>query len=251
MSGSRTSARAYTGWMTVAGSMVAHESVAELAEIGFHAFTTTRQAGSFNVMAQESSSQVMSRWYGLVDYLGQWTNRFATAPQVHGNVVHQHDGGGSGWLRAPAGDGHFAASAGTAMAVTVADCVPVFLAHPYGAAAVLHAGWRGTADRILDRGVELMSRAGFAAADLHVHLGPAICGPCYEVGPEVYERLTGRVVTVPTTVDLRALRAGQAESPGGGPVSVSRWGTRCHNDRFFSHRCGDLGRQLGVIVATH
>ena len=32
-------------------------------------------------------------------------------------------------------------------------------------------------------------------------------------------------------------------------VSISPWCTRCDNDRFFSHRAGDAGRQLGVIVA--
>jgi YfiH family protein len=236
--------------MIGAASAIAHEPVAELAEIGFHAFTTTRDTGSFNVMGQEPAAQVMSRWYALIDYLGRWAPRFASAPQVHGITVHEHDARWTGWLRATQGDGHFAPAGGTAMAVTVADCVPVFLAHPYGAAAVLHAGWRGTADHILDRGVELMSRAGFAAPDLRIHLGPAICGTCYEVGPEVYERLTGQPVAAPARVDLRALLAARAEALGVRRISVSRWCTRCHNDRFFSHRCGDLGRQLGVIVSA-
>lgn len=234
--------------MTAALSTVAHEPIPELAELGFHAFTTTREAGSFNVMGAEPAATVMSRWYALIDYLGRWAPRFATAPQVHGTVVHQHEAGWSGWLRAPRGDGHFAATPGTAMAVTVADCVPVFLAHHDGASAVLHAGWRGTADGILGRGVELMTRAGYGAADLHIHLGPSICGPCYEVGPDVYERLTGVAVARPATVDLRAILADQAEALGVGRVTISRWCTRCHNDRFFSHRRGDPGRQLGVIV---
>jgi hypothetical protein len=228
--------------------MVAHEPVAELADVGFHAFTTTRDTGSFNVMGPEPTAQVMTRWYALIDYLGTWATRFATAPQVHGTVVHRHEGRWSGWLRAPEADGHCAPVGGTAMAVTVADCVPVFLAHPSGAAAVLHAGWRGTADRILDRGVEMMTRSGFSASDLHVHLGPAICGSCYEVGPDVYQRLTGQAVRTPATVDLRALLSAQAESLGMHRISISRWCTRCHNERFFSHRCGDLGRQLAVIV---
>ena len=234
--------------MTVAHSTVAHEPVPELAELGFHAFTTTRETGSFNVMGREPAAAVMSRWYALIEYLGRWAPRFATAPQVHGTVVHQHEAAWNGWLRAPQGDGHFSATPGTAMAVTVADCVPVFLAHPSGAAGVLHAGWRGTADRILDRGVELMTRAGHRAADLHIHFGPSICGPCYEVGPDVYERLTGVAAARPATVDLRAILAQQADALGVGRVSTSRWCTRCHNDRFFSHRCGDQGRQLGVIV---
>jgi copper oxidase (laccase) domain-containing protein len=32
-------------------------------------------------------------------------------------------------------------------------------------------------------------------------------------------------------------------------ISISDVCTRCDNARFFSHRAGDAGRQLGVIVA--
>jgi YfiH family protein len=192
----------------------------------------------------------MSRWYGLVDHLAQWAPRFATARQVHGVDVHRHGGDWVGWLRAPNGDGHFSPRPGTAIAVTVADCVPVFVAHPGGAAAMIHAGWRGTAAGILGRGIDCFREAGLEPADLAVHLGPSICGTCYEVGPDVYRELTGASVNQPTCADLRAILARQAESLGVHRISTSRWCTRCHNDRFFSHRCGDPGRQLGVIVAT-
>jgi polyphenol oxidase len=250
MSASGRSARASSAWRIAVSSVVAHEAVPELSDLGFHAFTTTREAGSFNVMSPEPAADVMARWYGLVDYVGRWAPRFATARQVHGAVVHRHDGGWAGWLRAPEGDGHFAASPGTAMAVTVADCVPVFLAHPAGAAAMIHAGWRGTAAGILGQGIACFREAGLEPEDLALHLGPSICGTCYEVGPDVYQELTGRSVDRPTCADLRALLASQAAALGVRRISTSPWCTRCHNDRFFSHRCGDRGRQLGVIVAT-
>jgi hypothetical protein len=66
----------------------------------------------------------------------------------------------------------------------------------------------------------------------------------------VYERLTARAVEAPSYVDLRELLARQAAELGVRHVSLSQWCTRCHNERFFSHRCGDQGRQLAVIVAT-
>jgi copper oxidase (laccase) domain-containing protein len=50
-------------------------------------------------------------------------------------------------------------------------------------------------------------------------------------------------------VDLRALIADHARAAGVTRISVSALCTRCDNDRFFSHRAGDAGRQLGVIVA--
>ena len=229
--------------------MIAHEPVPELEAIGFHAFTTTRDAGSFNTMSLEPAAEAMARWYQLLDDLGRWSPRFATARQVHGTDVLRHVTGWHGWLRGPAADGHFSLQRGTAMAVTVADCVPVFVAHPSGSCSVLHAGWRGTAAGILARGVACFTEAGLKASDLVVHCGPAICDACYEVGADVYERLTGRAVDVPARVDLRDLLAHQAERLGVRRVSVSERCTKCHNERFFSHRCGDHGRQLAVIVA--
>jgi polyphenol oxidase len=152
-------------------------------------------------------------------------------------------------LRGEDADGHLSLERGTAMAVTVADCVPVFLAHPSGATAALHSGWRGTAGRITERAIELLCARGMAAGELHLHCGPAICGRCYEVSPDVYGQLTGRQVEASTTVDLRAVIADHARTLGVRRISISPLCTRCDNDRFYSHRAGDTGRQLGVIVA--
>jgi len=92
-------------------------------------------------------------------------------------------------------------------------------------------------------------RAGLDARDLHMHLGPSICGRCYEVGPDVYQQLTGQSATAARCVDLRAILARQAKEAGIAHISVSEHCTRCDNDRFFSHRAGDSGRMLGVLVA--
>jgi purine-nucleoside/S-methyl-5'-thioadenosine phosphorylase / adenosine deaminase len=175
--------------------------------------------------------------------------RFATAKQVHGTRVVEHEGAWEGWLRVSEADGHFAPRRGTAMAVTIADCVPVFIAHPDGAVALLHSGWRGTAARIVERALAAFSRQGLAAGDLRMHLGPAICGTCYEVSADVATALTGAAASGPQTIDLRALIAEHARNGGVRMITTSAWCTRCDNARFFSHRAGDAGRQVGVIVA--
>jgi copper oxidase (laccase) domain-containing protein len=82
-----------------------------------------------------------------------------------------------------------------------------------------------------------------------VAAGPAICGDCYEVSPDVYAQLTGRAVSDHRTVDLRALIAEHATAAGVRTVDISSACTRCDNDRFFSQRAGDAGRQLAIIVA--
>ena len=225
------------------------ELVPGFAALGVRAFTTGRLDGSFGTQSDEPVRDVMARWSALRDLLGGLDTRLATAAQVHGDVIVQHVEGWRGWLRGEAADGHLSAVRGTAMAVTVADCVPVFLAHPGGACALLHSGWRGTAARIVVRALADLSALGCHPADVRVHCGPAICGACYEVSPDVHERLTGSRPSQPATVDLRAIIAGHARDAGVRQVTVSTSCTRCDNDRFFSHRAGDAGRQLGVLLA--
>ncbi len=83
-----------------------------------------------------------------------------------------------------------------------------------------------------------------------MHLGPAICGACYEVSADVVRELTGKRVSAPTTIDLRALIAEHARAAGVRHVTVSPSCTRHHNEKFFSHRAGDKGRQVAMIFAA-
>jgi len=168
---------------------------------------------------------------------------------VHGARVIQHQGMWDGWLRVDEADGHFSEERGTALAVTVADCVPVFIAHASGMIALLHSGWRGTSARIVEHGIAAMVAGGAPVDELYLHCGPAICGGCYEVSAEVYGQLTGRDASAPTTVDLRELIADHARAKGVRHITSSASCTRCDNDRFYSHRAGDAGRQLGVVIA--
>jgi len=223
------------------------EVVDSLQELGFVAFTTGREAGSFGTQSDEPVREVMGRWSALRSHLGG--ERLATASQVHGSEILEHDAAWTGWLRGDAADGHLARVRGTAMAVTVADCVPVFLAHPSGAGALLHSGWRGTEARIIERAIRRLDALGFPARELRLHCGPAICGRCYEVSPEVASRLLGRHIGSPVRVDLREIIAAHAGALGVRGISISPRCTRCDNELFFSHRAGDVGRQLGVLLA--
>jgi YfiH family protein len=226
------------------------EKVAQFASIGVEAFTTTRLAGDYGLGEREPPPDAVARWLALRDELAGVAPRMASAKQVHGTKVLEHAAGGDGWTRHEGADGHLAFSSGVACVVTIADCVPVFVAHPSGAVALLHAGWRGTAARIVPKAIARMAERGLDAADLRVHLGPAICGRCYQVGPDVFEQLTGWQTIRERNVDLRALLAEQAKEMGVRQLSASPHCTRCDNDRFFSHRAGDAGRQVAVIVSA-
>lgn len=226
-----------------------HVAIPALASVGIHAFVTTRAAGTFGLPEEGEDAEATGRWRALQQALERLgAPRLASARQVHGTRVLVHGASWAGWMRVEGADGHLLTASGAA-AITVADCVPAFVAHPSGTVAVAHAGWRGVAGGILPEVIRSFAARGLPADELLLHLGPAICGRCYEVGVDVYERLTGWTTKRPRQVDLRALLAEQAKALG-----VTRWSasgecTRCDNDLFFSHRAGDAGRQVAVIVA--
>jgi len=231
------------------GSEVPKEVITDFDGWGIRAFTTTREAGTFSLAGTDPVNEVMGRWTALQRELADTARRVATIRQVHGTRVLVHTGGWEGWLRGEEADGQIAAEKGIALAVGVADCVPVFIAHPSGIVALLHSGWRGTAAGITTEAIAALARYGLPPDELAIHLGPAICGRCYEVSAEVREQLTGQPVTRPGHVDLRSLIAEHAAETGVQKISVSSFCTKCDNDRFFSHRAGDKGRQIGVIAA--
>lgn len=198
--------------------------------------------------------------FGRFEALGRQLGFPATAVarQVHGDTVTCLEPTPEPGLRVPGeSDGLLTSGVGLLLAVTAADCVPVYVVDPSsGGLALLHAGWRGTAAGVLASGLRAMeARFGAAPSGVRVHLGPAICGDCYEVGPEVLEAL-GRSpdATDPgpegrLTVDLRSELAARARGLGvpAGRVSRSAWCTRCGPDHFHSHR--GTGEQAGRMAA--
>lgn len=227
-----------------------HLGIAPLAAIGIRAFITTREAGSYGFPEAGDAPETTARWHALQRALAQHgAPRLASARQVHGTRVLVHRDRWEGWVRVDGADAHVLAAGGAA-AVTIADCVPVLVAHPSGVVAAAHAGWRGVAGGILGETIQALGTLGIPSDELHVHLGPSICGRCYEVGPEVYEKLTGWPTRQPRQVDLRSLLAEQAKELGVRRWSASAECTRCDNDRLYSHRAGDAGRQVAVIIGS-
>lgn len=226
------------------------EEIADFQSFGVRAFTTTRLAGTFGLSGPDPVREVMARWIELQSELSGNARRLVIGRQVHGTRVLTHGGGWEGFLRTGEADGHLATEKGIALSVSVADCVPIFVAHQSGTVAILHSGWRGTAARIIDSGLASLARHTIPPDELLVHFGPAICGRCYEVSAEVRAELTGQPANRAGNVDLRSLLAEHAHDAGVQKITVSEFCTRCDNDRFFSHRAGDTGRQVGVIVAS-
>jgi YfiH family protein len=193
---------------------------------------------------------VLARWRQLREALG--FSEAVHAAQVHGTrVLHHEAAGTAGLFLADEADGHATRAPGVLLTVSVADCIPISLVDPERrAVALLHGGWRGVAAGIVERGIaELAARAGSHARSLYLHFGPAICGACYEVGPEVHEALGKARPSAAQPIDLRAVAAERALGCGvpAAQLSISAYCTRCSGSPFFSHRAGCGERQVGVL----
>ena len=114
--------------------------------------------------------------------------------QVHGNTVlrpsiiaaamaegkEEHEGG-----LLPA-DGLVTEKANQAIWVCSADCTPVLIADRHtGQVAAVHAGWRGTASKIVPEAIAQLVASGSQLENLLVAMGPAISGEVYQVSVDV------------------------------------------------------------------
>lgn len=109
------------------------------------------------------------------------SNRLMIPRQTHSVNVAWVDGPGE----VPDTDAVITRQRGLCVAVKTADCIPVLL---YDEAqqlvAAVHAGWRGTVGRIVERTIREMGSRG---EDIHAVIGPGISLDAFEVGDEVYE----------------------------------------------------------------
>lgn len=208
----------------------------------------------------------------------------ATAKQVHSDLVLIVD---SVPEHLPVGDALVTATPGLLLAVKTADCIPILVADPRKKViAAVHAGWRGTARRIVEKTVGIMrQRFGCRPADLRAAVGPGIRDCCYEVGEEVRDHfrsqfayadelfretkesdpvhekypllfLTARApghadVGRQMFLDLAGANRRQLLDAGlsARSIDVLDACTACHPDLYFSHRAqhGHTGRMLGAI----
>lgn len=220
----------------------------------------TAAGADFGISTASSAGDFFANHASLTRQLGFGAT--AMVSQLHGSrIVHVNSaiaamvgvqGGTPHFHLAGRADGLLTSEDGVLLAVTAADCVPVYLVESSRRlVGLLHAGWRGVVAGVLEAAVERVSREWPGiVSKLRLHLGPAICGACYEVGSEVAVALDLGVERC-ETVDLRSLLADRAVAAGidRGRITVSAWCTRCGGDRFFSHRGskGRAGRMLAFI----
>jgi polyphenol oxidase len=235
-----------------------------------HGFST-REGGSgiaerslnLNYSSRDSDEQVRENRQRFLSALNLENARLATLRQVHSNRVYIIEDNSLEWNESE-GDALATAVEGIALAVRIADCLPVLIADPASrVVAAVHSGWRGTLTRILLQTIlEMQKSFGSRPSDLLVAVGPGIRRCCFEVGSEVVElfekEYPGARMATPVTakpgkyfLDLCEALDIQLDRAGVWPENRYDLGecTRCNTDRFFSYRAEGpaSGRMMAVI----
>jgi YfiH family protein len=173
------------------------------------------------------------------------------------------------------GDGLVTAQPGVFLAVQTADCMPVLVLDPQRkVVAAVHAGWRGTVKRIIEKTIRKMqARLGSDAADCIAVVGPSIRQCCYLVGQEVIAAFHAEFSYAPSLFSPSRLEVQSPQEPSAlqtslfldlpraskqqlldsglleANISADPPCTACDTRRFFSHRAesGHCGRMTAVI----
>ena len=162
--------------------------------------------------------------------------RLAAGRQVHGATVLRDA------TAVEEADGQVTTQTGVAAVALTADCMAIALAAA-DAAGMVHAGWRGLAEGVIDEGVRVAGGVTAAA------IGPCARGCCYEVGDEVRAALGLEPAGGPALVDLPAIARERLRAAGVESVHDCGLCTMCGDaSLFYSHRRdgGRTGRQAGI-----
>jgi polyphenol oxidase len=213
--------------------------------------------------------------------LGANDSTLIALKQIHSDVIHLFENSPAEPCR---GDASATNRPGLLLAVQTADCVPILLADlKKRAAAAVHAGWRGTLQRIVAKTIgKMRMQFGSNPADLLAAIGPSIGGCCYEVGTEVASEFRSQFSNAsdwfdemrtgdepnplqwlnmappghqspPKNVLLDLRNANRAQLLDAGlhaqNIVVSDLCTVCRRDLLFSYRkeAGTTGRLMSVI----
>jgi YfiH family protein len=167
---------------------------------------------------------------------GAWSStNAASVKQIHSGVVWTAEHAGV----AGEGDAMVTATPGLDISIRTADCYAILLADSRRrAVAAIHAGWRGTAARIVEAAIAKMHALyGSEAGDLYAAIGPGIGVCCYEVGSEVASQFSAAVVHN-RHLDLASANREQLLQAGmaGEYIEVSGLCTFCEAHHFHSYR---------------
>ncbi len=208
----------------------------------------------------EGNRSLLARAFGVNQ------EALVTPKQVHGSdilVINEPNEDFSHFLSVE-GDAVITNQPHVMIGVCVADCAPILLCDPENrVVAVVHAGWKGTADRLIAKTVAgMVSEFGSVPARLHAAIGPCIQKCCYEVDEPVRQAFQKGGITWNSCAELKSPGKWQLDLAAANrellllaglpadAVQLSDQCVCCHSEQFFSYRRDkeESGRQMGFIM---
>ena len=164
----------------------------------------------------------------------------AVMHQVHGDQVVVIDA----IEKTPTADALVTSNKEIALAVRVADCLPLLM-YSENVVAAVHVGRKGLVNKVAVNAVNQMRKLG--AEEIQGVVGPHICGDCYEVGPELYEQVNADHPATAAKNNHLNLYAGLVEQLVGVSLTNLNLCTKELPDYFSYRGNAEIGRQVGVI----
>lgn len=194
----------------------------------------------------EAAKRATGNRKAMVRAMGIAPETVTIVDQVHGGTLRPVLPGEASTGFVPAtrppysADGLVTTDEDAVLAVSVADCAAIAISGTKGR-ALLHCGWRGLGTDMIERAVETVD-------GLEAFVGPCIGPCCFEVGPEVAERLTVDRTTQ-GTIDIPGIATDRLIAAGIREVRSSDLCTSCSSQSFFSfRRQGEsAGRQMAFF----
>jgi YfiH family protein len=167
--------------------------------------------------------------------------------QVHGDHVQVID---DFTQSSPTADALVTSNPQIALAVMVADCIPLLLANQ-GSIAAVHVGRKGLLNGVWHRAIAKMRELD--SSPISAFIGPSICGRCYEVSPEIFAEITqpfpraaAETIQGTPSIDLAAALTCELEKIEIDVLTIAR--CTVEDSSLYSYRRdGVTGRQAGVI----
>ncbi len=205
----------------------------------------------------ESEENVRENTRRLCAALSVDPQRMVSSEQVHGTKILSAKEPG----RYHGYDAFITDTSNLFLCIYTADCYPILLYDPeHHAAGAVHAGWKGSAGRIVMQTIEAMQQNfNSIPAQCIAYIGTGIGAAAYEVGHEVAREFSADTCTASTSsnggkkymLDLGAVNYQQLIASGLEASNIERspFCSFRESDMFFSYRRdqGKTGRMVSLI----
>ena len=154
-------------------------------------------------------------------------------------------------------DGVFTNKKELTCSIQVADCMPIYFAHlSENVFGLVHAGWRGLVDGILEESAVLLLKNEYKLSDFEIVIGPSIQKCCFEVRDDIIEKFKSEFVILTNQdgvykIDLQKYAFSNMADMGfeESNIELSNDCTFCLQEKYHSFRRDGKasGRMIGLI----